>query len=129
LTSGDKLVAVFNAECEHYQETARELGALTAKNANFPPIYVLMFSENKAAVSAFAEKTQVNYPYHLISADDFFNLIGASPPRLYWLQDGKVRARWDEEFASHILAAFKLTHEYSKLNDQNQRNKNSQRMK
>lgn len=108
LTSGDKLVAVFNAECEHCQEAARELGALAAKSANFPPIYVLMFSENEAAISAFAEKTHTNYPYHLISADDFFNLIGASPPRLYWLQDGKVKARWDEEFANNILAAFNI---------------------
>src|SRR5262245_43750956 len=36
LTDGDKLVAVFNAECEHCQETARELGALSGKNVNFP---------------------------------------------------------------------------------------------
>jgi hypothetical protein len=108
LTSGDKLVAVFNAECEHCQETARELGALAAKSANFPPIYVLMFSENEAAISAFAEKTHTNYPYHLISADEFFNLIGASPPRIYWLQDGKVKARWDEDFADHILMAFNI---------------------
>ncbi|MCI0697426.1 hypothetical protein L0337_36140 [candidate division KSB1 bacterium] len=108
LTSGDKLVAVFNAECEHCQEAARELGALAAKSANFPPIYVLMFSETDTAISAFAEKTNTDYPYHLISADDFFNLIGASPPRLYWLQDGKVKARWDEEFAKNILSAFNM---------------------
>lgn len=108
LTSGDKLVAVFNAECEHCQEAARELGELAAKSANFPPIYVLMFSENEAAIAAFTEKTNTHYPYHLIAADDFFNLIGASPPRLYWLQDGKVKARWDEEFAKNILAAFNI---------------------
>ncbi len=108
LTSGDKLVAVFNAECEHCQESARELGALTAKNADFPPIYVLMFSESEAAISAFAEKTHTNYPYHLISASEFFNLIGTSPPRLYWLLDGQVKARWDEDFAKNILSAFNM---------------------
>ncbi len=108
LTSGDKLVAVFNAECDHCQETARELSELAAKNADFPPIYVLMFSENDVAISAFAEKTHTNYPYHLISADEFFNLIGASPPRIYWLRDGKVKARWDEEFAKNILSAFNV---------------------
>jgi uncharacterized membrane protein YphA (DoxX/SURF4 family) len=108
LTSGDKLVAVFNAECEHCQAAARELGELAAKRANFPPIYVLMFSENEAAISAFAEKTHTNYPYHLISTDEFFNLIGASPPRIYWLHDGKIKARWDEDFANHILAAFDI---------------------
>lgn len=108
LTSGDKLAAVFNAECEHCQETARELGTLAAKTANFPPIYVLMFSENEAAISAFAEKTHTDFPYHLISAEDFFNLIGASPPRIYWLQDGKIKARWDDDFANNILSAFNL---------------------
>ncbi len=108
LTSGDKLVAVFNADCEHCQETARELGALAAKSASFPPIYVLMFSENEAAFSAFAEKTHTNYPYHLISVQDFFALIGNSPPRLYWLQDGKIRARWDEDFAKNISLNFNL---------------------
>jgi uncharacterized membrane protein YphA (DoxX/SURF4 family) len=108
LTSGDKLVAVFNAECEHCQEAARELAALAAKSADFPPIHVLMFSETDTAISAFAEKTNTNYPYHLISAEDFFNLIGASPPRIYWLQDGKIKARWDEDFANHILAAFNI---------------------
>jgi uncharacterized membrane protein YphA (DoxX/SURF4 family) len=124
LTSGDKLVAVFNAECEHCQEAARELAALAAKSANFPPIYVLMFSENEAAISAFAEKTHTDYPYHLIAAEDFFNLIGASPPRLYWLQDGKVKAHWDEDFANNILAAFKLTDGYSKLNDSEPKKQN-----
>jgi len=108
LTNGSKLVAVFNADCEHCQETARELDALAAKSAEFPQIYVLMFGENAAAVSAFAEKTATNYPYHLISAPDFFALIGNSPPRMYWLQDGKIRARWDEEIAKNILSTFNL---------------------
>jgi len=108
LTGGSKLVAVFNADCEHCQETARELGALVAKNANFPPIYVLIFGENAAAISAFAEKTATNYPYHLLTEQDFFALIGNSPPRVYWLQDGKVKARWDEEYANNILSALNI---------------------
>ncbi|MDZ7359108.1 MAG: DoxX family membrane protein [candidate division KSB1 bacterium] len=108
LTSGDKLVAVFNAECDHCQQTARELGELAAKTANFPQIYVLMFSEQASSIPIFSEKTNTDYPYHVISLDDFVGLIGASPPRIYWLQDGKVKAHWDEDFANHIIAAFKL---------------------
>jgi len=108
LTSGNKLVAVFNADCEHCQETARELSALAAKSAEFPPIYVLMFSENEAAISVFVEKTNTNYPYHLITAQDFFALIGNSPPRVYWLQDGRIQARWDEEIAKNILTFFNI---------------------
>lgn len=108
LTSGDKLVAVFNAECEHCQETAIELGALAAKSVNLPHIYVLMFSENEAAISTFSEKTKTDFPYHLISESEFFDLIGNTPPRIYWLRNGQINARWDEEFANHILSAFNL---------------------
>jgi uncharacterized membrane protein YphA (DoxX/SURF4 family) len=108
LTSDGKLVAVFNAECEHCQEIARELGVLAAKNANFPEIYVLMFSEHDSLIAAFSEKTNTNYPYHLIPEEDFIGLIGNSPPRIYWLQDGKIKARWDEDFAKNILSAFNI---------------------
>jgi hypothetical protein len=105
LTAGDKLVAVFNADCEHCQDTARELDALARKSENFPEIFVLMFSENDSSISAFSKKTGTNYPYHLISEDDFLDLIGASPPRIYWLQDGAIKARWDDDFANNILTA------------------------
>lgn len=108
LTEGDKLVAVFNADCEHCQETARELGTLADGNVNFPQIYVLMFGENAAAVSAFSEKTNTHYSYHLISENEFFDLIGNAPPRVYWLKNGKIQARWDDEFAKNILAAFNI---------------------
>lgn len=106
LTRGDKLVAVFNADCEHCQETAQTLDELAKKNAAIPKIYVLMFSEDESAVSAFSEKTHTNYPYHLITASEFFDLIGDSPPRVFWLQDGRIKARWDDQFAESILAAF-----------------------
>jgi hypothetical protein len=108
LASGDKLVAVFNAECEHCQETAKELGELAAKSADFPQIYVLMFSEHDSALAAFSKKTNTNYPYHLISEGEFLDLIGNSPPRIYWLREGQIQARWDEEFAQNIMSAFNI---------------------
>jgi len=108
LTAGDKLVAVFNADCEHCQETARELAALSATHAGVPEVYVLMFSESDSSISAFAEKTNTDYPYHVISEDEFFELIGNSPPRIFWLHHGRIQARWDEAFAMNILAAFKI---------------------
>ncbi len=106
LTQGDKLVAVFNAECEHCQETAQSLDELSKINEKIPEIFVLMFSEHDSAISAFMEKTHTAYPYHPISANEFFDLIGESPPRVYWLQDGRIKARWDDQIAESILAAF-----------------------
>ncbi len=108
LTSDDKLVAVFNADCDHCRETARELGALAEQSVKFPKIYVLMFSAHDSLLSAFAQKTNTHYPYHVISEAEFFDLIGNSPPRLYWLQHGKIKARWDESFGENIVAAFNL---------------------
>ncbi len=108
LTSGDNLVAVFNADCDHCQETARALGALAEQSGTFPQIYVLMFSAHDSLLSAFARKTHTNYPYHLIAENEFFDLIGNSPPRIYWLRDGKIKARWDEEFGKNLMAAFNV---------------------
>ncbi|NUO83729.1 hypothetical protein HUU05_26940 [candidate division KSB1 bacterium] len=108
LTSGDQLVAVFNADCDHCQETARELGALAEQSDNFPQIYVLMFSTHDSLLAAFAQKTHTSYPYHLIAENEFFNLIGNSPPRMYWLRDGKIKARWDEDLGKNLVAAFNL---------------------
>lgn len=108
LTDGDKLVAVFNADCDHCQETARELGEMAKHHASFPQIHVLMYSAHDSLISAFARKTDTNYPYHAISEAEFFDLIGNSPPRLYWLQEGKIKARWDEGFSENIAAAFNI---------------------
>ncbi len=37
-----------------------------------------------------------------ISIDDFFELIGNSPPRFYWLENGKVHKFWDDNFIKNI---------------------------
>ena len=109
LTSGDKLVAIFNAECEHCQTAAAELHAAAENTADFPRIYVLMLAENEAAISEFSQKTNTAYPYHPISESEFFDLIGSTPPRIYWLRDGNVQAHWDEDFVKNIISAFEIT--------------------
>ena len=43
LSSGEKLVAIFNLDCEHCQETATELAELKRSVDNFPELYVLYF--------------------------------------------------------------------------------------
>ncbi len=108
LTSGDQLVAVFNAECEHCQETAMELRTLAEHSTGFPQIYVLMFGGSDSTIAAFSEKTHTSYPFHVISESEFFDLIGNTPPRVYWLQDGRIKARWDEDFGKNIVSAFHI---------------------
>lgn len=108
LSSGDKLVAVFNLDCEHCQEAATELGALKRDFNNFPELYVLFFREGSTTVEGFEELTQSSFPYHFIDVNTFFDLIGDSPPRIYYLKAGTVAEIWDNDFAQNIVKTFEL---------------------
>lgn len=95
LTQGQHLVAVFNLDCEHCQKAATLLSKYTKKNKDLPPIYVLYYKEGTTSVAAFEQQTQSNFPYAFIDVNDFFDLIGNAPPRVYYLNDGEVIQRWD----------------------------------
>ncbi len=102
LSYGDKIVAVFNLECDHCQETARELAELQRHDRNFPEVYVLFFKEAENTPETFDKMTNSNFPYTMISAKEFFDLIGVSPPRLYWLHKGQIKEYWDADFVKHV---------------------------
>lgn len=110
LTHGDKLVAVMDVNCEHCQAAARELGELDRNTQKLPPLYFLLFGEGEgsSSVEYFFNLTNTNYPYHSISEDDFFNLIGSAPPRIYWLHDGKIKAQWDENLIKNLASTFQI---------------------
>ena len=106
LSEGDKLLAVFDLECDHCQAAATEIGKLQSQMKNFPQFYVLFFGEGNVSVESFNKITGTNFPYHKISVNEFFDLIGKSPPRIYWLEDGKIKKYWDKDFAEHIKKSF-----------------------
>ena len=108
LSSGEKLVAIFNLDCEHCQETATELGELKRSVENFPELYVLYFQEGSTTVMDFESITQSSFPYGLIEVNIFFDLIGDSPPRVYNLKDGKVIEIWDNDITRNLINAFEL---------------------
>ena len=110
LSSGEKLVAIFNLDCEHCQETAIELGKLKRSVENFPEFYVLYFQEGSTSVEDFESITQSSFPYDLIEVNTFFDLIGDSPPRVYNLKDGKVLEIWDTDITRNLINAFDLEH-------------------
>lgn len=105
LSSGNKLLAVFNTECDHCQAAAKDLAKLKS-HRNFPEMYVLFFSEGAVSVDSFKTLTKSNFPYRIIRMREFFSLIGQSPPRIYWLQNGKIKEMWDDNFESNIKKAF-----------------------
>ena len=110
LSSGEKLVAIFNLDCEHCQETAIELGKLERSVENFPEFYVLYFQEGSTSVEDFESITKSSFPYDLIEVNTFFDLIGDSPPRVYNLKDGKVLEIWDTDITRNLINAFDLEH-------------------
>ena len=110
LSSGEKLVAIFNLDCEHCQETANELGKLKRSAENFPEFFVLYFQEGSTSVEDFESITKSSFPYDLIEVNTFSDLIGDSPPRVYNLKDGKVLEIWDTDITRNLINAFDLEH-------------------
>ncbi|MFA7421644.1 MAG: MauE/DoxX family redox-associated membrane protein [Melioribacteraceae bacterium] len=107
LSSGNKLLAVFNTECDHCQAAAKSLAELRS-NRNFPEMYILFFTEGNVSVDSFKTLTRSDFPYRMIQVREFFNLIGQSPPRIYWLQNGKIKEKWDNNFESNVKKAFSI---------------------
>lgn len=101
LHSGKKLVAVFNVDCEHCLQTAFELGLLYKEDSRLPAFYCLMAGDS-TKIDDFFRKAQIRFPYRMISDEEFFNLIGNQPPRVYHLIDGEIRDIWDDRFTYHL---------------------------
>lgn len=106
LSVGEKLLVIINLECDHCQTLAKELSEIKNQTNKLPKLYALLFKEGNVTVDSFKTITKFNSPYHMIGLNEFLNLIGQSPPRIYWLEDGKVKGVWDEDFQKKILQNF-----------------------
>lgn len=101
LSSGEKLVAILNLDCEHCQELSVELGKMNKTN-KLPDVYAFYFKEGETTVEQFEQITNTSFPYVEIDVNTFFDLIGESPPRVYVLNDGAVDAIIDEDIANTL---------------------------
>ncbi|MEK9603741.1 MAG: MauE/DoxX family redox-associated membrane protein [Flavobacteriaceae bacterium] len=108
LSNGKKLIAIFNLDCEHCQEAATSLGQLQRQHESFPELYALFYQEGSTTVQDFESMTQSSFPYDFIDVNTFFDLIGNAPPRIYYLNNGKVAQIWDEDFSQNIINTFAL---------------------
>ncbi len=117
LADGNLLVTVFDANCEHCIEAAKVIKRLDDDINDFPNVYTLIFSEDEKDIQKFQIKTGTDYPYSRINIDDFFDLIGNSPPRVYWLQDGIIEQIWDENIENELWDKFsERENKYFELN-------------
>jgi hypothetical protein len=106
LSHGDKLIAIMNTECDHCQLLAKDITVMKKKMKWFPEMYTLLFSEGSITADSFKVTTDFDLPYEVIGVKEFFNLIGQSPPRIYWLRDGVVKEIWDKDFLKNITLNF-----------------------
>lgn len=106
LTEGKKLIAIMNTECEHCQKTAYDLSKMKKQFKWFPEIYALYFTEGQVSVDSFQTITNFRVPYNIISARKFFDLVGQSPPRIYYLENGIIKEYWDSDFVKNITLNF-----------------------
>lgn len=106
LSAGERLLVILNLECDHCQTLAKELSEIRNQNNKLPKLYVLLFKEGNVTVDSFKTITKFIFPYHMIGMNEFLNLIGQSPPRIYWLKNRKVKEIWDKDFQKKILQNF-----------------------
>ena len=91
LSEKNGLVAIFNLDCEHCQDAAKEISTLKKELNQFPNVFVLFYKEGSTSVEEFEKITETKFPYVLIDVNDFFDLIGNSPPRIYQIEKGQVK--------------------------------------
>ena len=108
LSEKNALLAIFNLDCDHCQDAARELSQLKKVNPKFPDLYVLYFKEGTTTVEKFESLTNSKFPYSLIDVNTFFDLIGNSPPRIYHIKKGEVKNIIDDNFSKKIKSIFDL---------------------
>ncbi len=106
LAKGDILLAVFNLDCDHCREAAADVWELQEQNLNIPEMFVLFYQEGDLTVDFFNETTGTMFPFAIIDENTFFDLIGNSPPRIYWLQEGNVKEIWDDNFIENMEKSF-----------------------
>ena len=109
LTEGDKLVAIFFIDCEHCMETANEIITLENETSKLEDFYILFSGEESDSVKHFLAEANIEHPYLRIPIEDFFDLIGNAPPRIYWLQNGEIKEYWDDNFRNKLSRYLNLS--------------------
>jgi len=93
LDKGIKLVALFSLDCDHCMKTAKQFGEL-AKKTKIPPVYILFFGD-ESLVKGFFDFAGTTFPYLIIPPQEFFPFMTMAPPRVCYMQNGKITGDWN----------------------------------
>lgn len=106
LTSGEKLVFLMTLDCDHCQQTARDVKELDAKYG-LPEYFMLFFQDSDVTIDSFKSITKLNPPYRILGGEEFFEMIGTNPPRCYLIKDGKIIETWDTNIKEKLESRYR----------------------
>jgi hypothetical protein len=90
LDAGKNIVCLFNVDCDHCMNTAKQLVEWNKEN-KLPPVYILFWGE-ESQKDAFFKFAGGSFPYAFVDAGKFFRLLdkAPSPPRVVVLNEGNI---------------------------------------
>jgi hypothetical protein len=89
IDNGRKVLCFFVPGCDHCQETAKELTALSKQIADFPEVKIIFLDEETELIPNFFTMAGKAYPYRILDPGAFYTLLGtANIPMVNYLWNG-----------------------------------------
>jgi uncharacterized membrane protein YphA (DoxX/SURF4 family) len=93
LKKGEYLLAFMSVNCVHCKKAAYKLFILSQQK-KLPPVYLVLLGTEEL-VPGFVMETKANFPYYLYNEKQFFEIAGSSIPKILYLKEGIVKAKFD----------------------------------
>lgn len=93
LTKGEYILPFMSVHCSHCKAAAYKLHIIH-EHKELPQIYMILIGEDEL-VPGFINDTKANFPYYLFNQNDFFKIAGNTMPRIFYVKDGIVKAKFD----------------------------------
>jgi uncharacterized membrane protein YphA (DoxX/SURF4 family) len=101
LSKGEHIVGFMSAKCLHCKKAAYKLHILSRQN-QLPPIYLVLMGSDED-IPTFVKETKADFPYYIYNKDEFFKISGNAIPRVFYLREGIVKAKFDVTFTEDQL--------------------------
>lgn len=97
LDAGRQIVCLFNVDCDHCMNTAKEICEIN-KTSKLPPVHIIFWGE-ESQKDAFFKFAGCTFPYTFVEATKFFRLLdkAPSPPRIVVLNEGNIVGDFSSE--------------------------------
>lgn len=93
LTKGEFILSFMSVKCLHCKNAAYKLHIINKQN-KLPTIYMVLLG-NEKKVPDFIKETKADFPYYIFSENAFFQIAGNSMPRIFYIKNGVVKAKFD----------------------------------